>query len=68
MYDIMWAFLIELDKVAASVAVRKSAGAWAKLFAQAESYVVTELLSSTETHDDAQFVTIDRWKTTEDFA
>lgn len=33
MYDVMWAFLVKLDSVDTPVAVRKSAGAWAMLFA-----------------------------------
>ncbi len=58
--------MCEPEKVDAFVAAYKH-GAWARLFAQAEGYVGTELLSSAETDENAKFVTIDRWQTAEDF-
>jgi heme-degrading monooxygenase HmoA len=67
MYIILWEFLVEPEKVFAFVANYKSTGAWAKLFEQAEGYVGTQLLSSIETGENAKFITIDRWKTAEDF-
>ncbi len=63
---IVWEFLVEPEKVDAFVAAYKSTGAWATLFAQAEGYVGTELLSSTESDEEAKFITIDRWTTAED--
>ena len=62
---IVWEFLVEPEKVDAFVAAYKSTGAWATLFAQAEGYVGTELLSSTESDEEAKFITIDRWTTAE---
>ena len=53
------------EKVAAFIAAYKDDGAWAKLFAQAEGYVGTELLCST---DGARYITIDRWQHAEEFA
>ncbi|MFL6427607.1 MAG: antibiotic biosynthesis monooxygenase family protein [Acidobacteriaceae bacterium] len=67
MYVIVWEFLVEPENVEAFVAAYKSAGAWAKLFAQAEGYLGTELLSSSESDEEVKFITIDRWTTAEDF-
>jgi heme-degrading monooxygenase HmoA len=67
MYVILWEFVVPSQVVDAFVAAYKSDGAWAKLFAQAEGYLGTELLSSPETDQERTFVTIDRWKTAEDF-
>jgi heme-degrading monooxygenase HmoA len=67
MYVIVWEFIVRPEEIDAFVAAYKSDGAWAQLFAQAEGYAGTELLSSTDSDQAATFVTIDRWKTTEDF-
>jgi heme-degrading monooxygenase HmoA len=67
MYVILWEFVVRHDMVSNFVAAYKSDGAWAKLFAQAEGYLGTELLSSPETDQEPTFVTIDRWKSAEDF-
>jgi heme-degrading monooxygenase HmoA len=67
MYVIVWEFVIGPEKVGAFVAAYKSDGAWAKLFAKADGYIGTELLRSTDSDQTATFVTIDRWKTAEDF-
>ena len=67
MYVIVWEFVVRPEKVAAFVAAYQSDGAWAKLFAKADGYIGTELLHSTDSGA-ATFVTIDRWKTAEDFA
>jgi heme-degrading monooxygenase HmoA len=68
MYVILWEFVVPQEKVDAFIAAYKDDGAWAKLFAQADGYVGTELLSSTEARDEPTFLTIDRWKSAEDFA
>jgi heme-degrading monooxygenase HmoA len=68
MYVIVWEFVVGPEKVGAFVAAYKSDGAWAKLFARADGYIGTELLHSTDSGQAATFVTIDRWKTPEDFA
>jgi heme-degrading monooxygenase HmoA len=72
MYVILWEFAVGPEKVADFIAAYRSGGAWAKLFAQAEGYIGTELLCSTDRDDDPRFVTprfvsIDRWQTPEDF-
>jgi heme-degrading monooxygenase HmoA len=68
MYVILWEFVVHPEKVDAFIAAYKSDGAWAKLFAQAEGYLGTELLSSTEAPQEPRFITIDRWNSAEDFA
>ena len=67
MYVILWEFVVPPEKVAAFIAAYKDDGAWAKLFAQDEGYVGTELLCSTEAGQEPTFLTIDRWKAAEDF-
>jgi heme-degrading monooxygenase HmoA len=67
MYVIVWEFVVGPEKVGAFVAAYKSDGAWAKLFAKADGYIGTELLRSTDSGQGTTFVTIDRWKTAEDF-
>jgi heme-degrading monooxygenase HmoA len=67
MYVILWEFVVLPEKVDAFVGAYTSDGAWAKLFAQAEGYLGTELLSSTEAQQGAIFLTIDRWKSAGDF-
>jgi heme-degrading monooxygenase HmoA len=67
MYVILWEFVVRPEKVDAFVAAYKSDGAWAKLFAQADGYIGTALLASTDGDQAATFVTIDRWKGAEDF-
>jgi heme-degrading monooxygenase HmoA len=64
MYVILWEFVVPPEKVDAFIATYKDNGAWAKLFAQAEGYVGTELLCAT---DGAIYITIDRWQHAEDF-
>lgn len=39
-----------------------------KLFAEADGYMGTELLCSTEAGHEPTFLTIDRWKSAKDFA
>ncbi len=48
MYIIVWEFVVRPEKVTAFVAAYQSDGAWAKLFAQADGYIGTELLHSTD--------------------
>ena len=67
MYAIVWEFVVGSEKVGAFVAAYKSDGVWARLFAQADGYIGTELLRSTDSGQAATFVTIDRWETVEDF-
>jgi heme-degrading monooxygenase HmoA len=67
MYVILWEFVVRPEKIGEFVAAYKSDGAWAKLFVQADGYIGTELLSSTDSDQTATFVTIDRWKSAEDF-
>jgi heme-degrading monooxygenase HmoA len=67
MYVIVWEFVVPLEKVDPFVAAYRSDGAWAQLFAQGDGYIGTELLSATDSDQGMRYVTIDRWKTTEDF-
>lgn len=67
MYVILWEFAVRPEKTDAFVAAYRSDGAWAKLFARADGYLGTELVRSTETTAESRFITIDRWKTPEDF-
>ena len=64
MYVILWEFVVSPEKVDGFIAAYKDDGAWAKLFAQAEGYVGTELLRSA---GGASYITIDRWQHAEDF-
>jgi len=66
MHVIMWEFVVKPDKIHDFVAAYKATGDWAKLFALANGYEGTELLPSTESAD--RFVTIDRWRSLDDFA
>jgi heme-degrading monooxygenase HmoA len=68
MYVIVWEFVVRPEKATEFVAAYKSDGAWAKLFAQAEGYIGTELLHATDSDQSTICITIDRWKTAEDFA
>jgi heme-degrading monooxygenase HmoA len=67
MYVIVWEFVVRPEKMDAFVAAYRSDGAWAHLFAKADGYVGTELLLATERDQGTTYVTIDRWKTAEDF-
>lgn len=65
MHVIIWEFIVDPDKIGAFVAAYHPGGDWAKLFALAEGYEGTDLLSSTENRE--RFVTIDRWRHADDF-
>ncbi len=67
MYVILWEFVVPPERVDTFIAAYKDDGAWAKLFAQAEGYVGTELLCSTEAGQEPTFLTVDRWQHAEDF-
>lgn len=66
MYVILWEFAVRPDKIHDFVVAYKADGDWARLFRLAEGYVGTELLSSDEAPE--RYVTIDRWKSADDFA
>jgi hypothetical protein len=59
MYVIVWEFVVRSERVDAFVAAYKSDGSWAQLFAQADGYIGTELLSASD-RDHMKYVTIDR--------
>jgi heme-degrading monooxygenase HmoA len=48
------------------VSAYRPGGKWAQLFNLADGYLGTKRLSSTD--DAARFVTIDRWRSSEDYA
>jgi nucleoside triphosphate diphosphatase len=62
---ILWEFSVHPEKVSEFVAAYRSDGDWAKLFQLSEGYLWTELLSADE--DQTRFVTIDLWRSAEDF-
>ena len=66
MHVILWEFVVQPDKIHDFVATYEATGDWAKLFGLANGYEGTELLSSTESAN--RFVTIDRWRSLDDFA
>ena len=68
MYVILWEFVVRPEKVEAFVAAYGSDGPWAQLFAQADGYLGTELLSSADSSQQQVFITIDRWRTVGHFA
>jgi heme-degrading monooxygenase HmoA len=68
MYVIVWEFIVHAEQVGDFVAAYKADGTWAQLFARADGYASTELLSATDEGRDARFLTIDRWSAVEDFA
>jgi heme-degrading monooxygenase HmoA len=67
MYVILWEFEVRPDKIDAFLAAYRSNGAWTKLFARADGYLGSELLSSLDTDRGPRFVTIDRWRAEDDF-
>jgi len=60
---IVWRYLVRPECVTRFESVYGSAGAWARLFAEAAGYVGTELLRGT----DGTYLTIDRWRRRDDF-
>ena len=66
MHVILWEFVVQPDKIHDFVAAYEATGDWAKLFGLANGYEGTELLSSTESAN--RFITIDRWRSPDDFA
>jgi heme-degrading monooxygenase HmoA len=68
MYVILWEFVVRPEKVEAFVAAYGSNGQWAQLFARADGYLGTELLSSADSSQQQVFITIDRWQTVGHFA
>lgn len=65
MHVIIWEFAVRPDKIHDFVAAYKADGDWARLFSLAEGYLGTELLSSEEAPE--RYVTIDRWRSVDDF-
>jgi heme-degrading monooxygenase HmoA len=66
MHVIMWEFVVRPEKIHEFLAAYQATGGWAQLFGLADGYEGTELLSSTDGAD--RFVTIDRWRSVDDFA
>lgn len=67
MYVILWEFVVRREKIEAFIAAYGSDGPWAQLFAQADGYLGTELLSSVDSGQHSLFITIDRWQSAEHF-
>ncbi len=67
MYVILWEFKVRPEKIDAFLAAYGSNGAWTSLFARADGYLGSELLSSLDAESGLSFVTIDRWKAGYDF-
>lgn len=66
MHAILWEFEILPERYDEFRRAYGPEGDWASLFRQADGYKGTELLASNDTAD--RFVTLDRWRTPEDFA
>ncbi|MDR3763083.1 MAG: antibiotic biosynthesis monooxygenase [Acidobacteriota bacterium] len=66
MYVAVWRFRIAPERRAAFLAAYGPQGEWAQFFRRAEGYVGTELLASIDDSD--SYVTLDRWRSREDFA
>lgn len=64
MIALVWRYEVKEDARTAFETTYGPDGAWAKLFARADGYCGTELLRAT----DGVYLTIDRWRTLEDFA
>jgi hypothetical protein len=56
-----------MKKIDEFVAACKPDGAWARLFARQMAISAQSCCAQTDSDQAATFVTIDRWKTTEDF-
>jgi heme-degrading monooxygenase HmoA len=65
MHVIMWEFVVRPEKIHDFVTAYRANGPWAQLFGLADGYEGTELLFSTNGAD--RFVTIDRWRSVDDF-
>src|ERR1700730_7065660 len=65
MHVILWQFEVAAENAADFVAADGADGAWAQLFRQSSGYLGTELLCCAEAP--AQYITIDRWSSAEDF-
>jgi heme-degrading monooxygenase HmoA len=66
MYIIIWEFEVAPGRAAEFQFIYSPQGEWAQLFGQAQGYLGTELLQSSESP--TRFLTIDRWKNSQDFA
>ena len=59
MYIIVWEYEVRADRLGAFEALYGPAGAWARLFGQADEYRGTDLYR--DTTRPTRYVTIDRW-------
>jgi heme-degrading monooxygenase HmoA len=66
MHVIIWRFTPKRGKEAEFESHYVAGGAWDRLFRRGQGFLGTELLRPTG--DDAAYVTIDRWRSAEDFA
>jgi heme-degrading monooxygenase HmoA len=62
-FAIVWRYKVKKPKAKKFEAAYGPGGDWAKLFQEADGYLWTELLGA----DDGQYVTIDYWRSEEDF-
>jgi len=65
MYTILWEFRVPPDRRDAYETAYGPHGPWARLFAKAAGFIGVELLRCTE--QAGRYVTIDRWRSLEDF-
>jgi heme-degrading monooxygenase HmoA len=63
-YVSLWEFTVQPEKRAEFLHFYGAGGVWAQLFAKAEGYLGTVLLS--DRSDSLRYVTLDRWRTKED--
>jgi len=65
MYTIVWRYRVRADKAGEFERVYGARGDWARLFAQGEGYVGTELYR--EAGEGGRFLTVDEWRSQADY-
>ncbi|MEI9902757.1 MAG: antibiotic biosynthesis monooxygenase [Asticcacaulis sp.] len=65
-YCLVWSFEVAPQHRPEFERIYAGDGDWAKLFAQGDGFLGTELLTDAETP--GRYVTVDRWRTADDFA
>ena len=65
MYTIVWRYRVRPDRAGEFERVYGARGDWARLFAQGEGYVGTELYR--EAGEGGRFLTVDEWRSQADY-
>ena len=66
MYTVVWDYEVRPEHVDSFIEAYRPGGLWARLFHRGEGYMGSELYRSTD--QATRFVTIDRWRSREQFA